>query len=71
MDGINYYKRGSLETNISNRREGQFFEEFTITFPEVKANYIKFKSTNIGVCPPWHPAAGSESWIFVDEIRFY
>lgn len=71
MDGINYYKRGSLETNISNKREGQFFEEFTITFPEVKANYIKFKSTSIGVCPSWHPAAGSESWIFVDEIRFY
>ena len=71
IDGYNYYNRVSFEPQISDRVEGHFFEEFVLTFPEVEAKYIKIKALNYGVCPDWHPAAGSKSWLFVDEVRLY
>ena len=42
-----------------------------MSFPEVEAKYIKIKAVNYGACPDWHPAAGSKSWLFVDEVRIY
>lgn len=71
MDGVNYYNRAELKPQISPKAEGEFFEEFIMTFPEVEAKYIKIKAENFGVCPDWHPAAGSDAWLFVDEIRVY
>ena len=71
VDGYNYYKRAKLSPQISVKQEGQFFKEFVMSFPEVEAKYIKIKAVNYGVCPDWHPAAGSKSWLFVDEVRIY
>ena len=71
VDGDNYYKRAKLSPQISVKQEGYFFKEFVMSFPEVEAKYIKIKAVNYGVCPDWHPAAGSKSWLFVDEVRIY
>ena len=71
VDGDNYYKRAKLSPQISAKQEGHFFKEFVMSFPEVEAKYIKIKAVNYGVCPDWHPAAGSKSWLFVDEVRIY
>ena len=71
VDGENYFNRASFEPKISAKQEGQFFKEFVISFPEVQAKYVKIKAINYGVCPDWHPAAGSKSWLFVDEVRVY
>jgi len=71
LDGLSYYNRAELEPQISDRAEGEFFEEFIMTFPEVEAKYIKIKAENYGKCPDWHPAAGSDTWLFVDEVRVY
>ena len=35
--------------------------------PEV-ARYIRVIAANPGKCPPWHVGAGSNAWIFIDEI---
>lgn len=70
-DGQNYYNRAELEPKVSPKKEGEFFEEFVMTFPEVEAKYIKFKAEYFGKCPDWHPAAGSDAWLFVDEVRVY
>ena len=71
IDGLSYYNRAELKPQISDRAEGEFFEEFIMTFPEVDTKYIKIKAENYGKCPDWHPAAGSDAWLFVDEIRVY
>lgn len=34
----------------------------------VSARYVKLEATNVGKCPSWHDAAGSDAWIFVDEL---
>ena len=33
-----------------------------------RAHFIKVVAENAGPLPEWHDAAGSDSWIFVDEI---
>ena len=71
VDGDNYYKRAELSPKISAKQEGRFFKEFVMSFSEIEAKYIKIKAVNYGVCPDWHPAAGSKSWLFVDEVRIY
>lgn len=40
----------------------------TYTKP-VKARYIKMRATQHGVLPEWHPGAGGETFIFVDELE--
>ncbi|MFZ1290454.1 MAG: alpha-L-fucosidase [Melioribacteraceae bacterium] len=34
----------------------------------LKARYLKIIAENIEVCPGWHKGAGSNSWLFIDEI---
>lgn len=70
-DGANYYNRAEIRPEVSARSEGEFFQEFIMTFPEVEAKYIKIKAENYGICPEWHPAAGSNTWLFIDEVRVY
>jgi hypothetical protein len=41
---------------------------FTSAFQPVKARYIKVVAQNMVTAPAWHNAAGSPSWIFVDEV---
>jgi hypothetical protein len=42
----------------------------TYTFPlrDVEARYVKVKAKNIGKLPDWHGSAGSDAYMFVDEI---
>jgi arylsulfatase A-like enzyme len=30
--------------------------------------FIRVRATNVGECPDWHPGAGGDAWVFVDEI---
>ncbi|CAN5346460.1 GH92 family glycosyl hydrolase [soil metagenome] len=39
--------------------------------PAVFGRYIKMKATQFGKLPEWHPGAGSESHIFIDEIQIH
>lgn len=71
MDGLNYYNRAEFEPQISDQKKGEFLEEFVMTFPEVETKHIKFKAEKYVKCPDWHPAAGSDAWLLVDEVRVY
>ena len=33
-----------------------------------KARYVRVRAENYGTIPDWHPGAGSEAFVFVDEI---
>ena len=32
------------------------------------ARFVRMTAQSVGRCPPWHPGAGGEAWIFMDEI---
>ena len=37
-------------------------------FKNIRAKHLKIKAENIGTCPPGHPGAGGDAWVFVDEV---
>ena len=68
-DGTNYkqiYKGG----------EFLYIEDPTVqimemepSFPAVTARYVRIKAKQYGKLPDWHPGAGGDTHIFVDEIQ--
>lgn len=66
-DGINFEEISRYENSISPQKEGQFRHQFTIPCTSY-ARFIRVKAENFGELPDWHPAAGSQAWLFVDEI---
>ena len=49
-------------------KEGKFKHSFTFEKENIKAKYIKVVAKTVGKLPEEHPATGSDSWIFIDEI---
>ncbi|MDG1477230.1 MAG: family 20 glycosylhydrolase, partial [Vicingaceae bacterium] len=67
-DGEHYINFDSILPKKPAEERGQFIEQFTSAFETIKIRYIKIKAVNIKNVPDWHEAAGSEAWIFMDEI---
>ena len=58
-------KRVHYKTKISPSHE---VINFSHVFSQEKARFVKVKAKNVTICPDWHPGAGGEAWIFLDEI---
>ncbi len=43
-------------------------EHFSRPIGPHKARYVRVRAHNFGKIPAWHPGAGGDPWIFVDEI---
>ncbi len=71
VDGEQYEFLGKGTHDISPKKEGQFFHEFDIQFPQKEIRYLKVKAKNFGTMPEWHPASGADAWLFVDEIQVH
>jgi non-lysosomal glucosylceramidase len=48
--------------------EGARVETTSAILNNVNARYIRVRAQNTGRCPSWHPGAGGNAWLFVDEI---
>ena len=49
-------------------QRGKLIETFRTGFERQHIRYIKVKAKNIMKVPDWHEAAGSDAWLFMDEI---
>jgi len=67
-DGKNFTKIETIANKISLMQEGKFKHTFKVVSQDLKARYVKVKATTVGKLPKEHPAAGSDAWIFVDEV---
>jgi hypothetical protein len=43
-------------------------KKVTVDIPNTSARFFKVVVKNYGVLPTWHPGAGNDSWVFIDEI---
>jgi sialate O-acetylesterase len=68
LDGQNYTTIASIKNEKPDKRIGNRVKDFSEDFSDIKARFIGVKATNVGICPDWHPFAGSKAWLFVDEI---
>lgn len=59
---------GNVKPQADPAQRGQFNENLSTSFAPVSLRFIKVQAKNIGVVPQWHEAAGSEAWLFLDEI---
>ena len=67
-DGENFTELDSLTHNIPLMKEGKFKHTFSFENENIKTKYLKVSAKTVGKLPKEHPAAGSDAWIFIDEI---
>ena len=68
FDGENWEKLEKKQSIGSPKKRGHFIETISIKCNNKNARYIKLIAKNRGPVPDWHEAAGSKSWLFIDEI---
>jgi hexosaminidase len=68
-DGTTYSEAASqtIEDN-GLMNEGNGCQDYTLTFAETSAKYLKVVAETYTELPAWHPGAGHPGFIFVDEI---
>lgn len=67
-DGENFTKIAEIKTDVTPENMEQVIREYSQTVNPVTARYVRVNAHNLGKIPAWHPGAGSEAFIFVDEI---
>ena len=67
-DGQNFNKIETIENEVPLMQEGKFKHDFVWEAKKRRGRYIKVSAKNVGKLPEKHPAAGSDAWIFIDEI---
>ncbi|MBT4970615.1 MAG: hypothetical protein HOM80_16540, partial [Bacteroidetes bacterium] len=68
VDGKSFKTLPEIRCQKLPEERGKFIEVFKLEFDKIEARYIRLKATNIKKLPDWHEAAGSDAWLFVDEI---
>ena len=67
-DGCNYTEIAAEEYPMEGRHEPNGIKEYSITFPETSARYLKVSAKTLETLPDWHPGAGYGAFLFIDEI---
>ena len=68
-DGNTYSEVASQTIEDSGlMAEGNGCQDYTLTFAETSAKYLKVVAETYTELPKWHPGAGHPGFVFVDEI---
>jgi hypothetical protein len=67
-DDENFTKVAEIETKFPEREMTHTIKDYMQEITPTKARYVRVKATNLGKIPEWHPGAGFQAFIFVDEI---
>ena len=68
IDGVNFFEIGSVPTKTNPKARGKHVEDYTWQVDDLEMRYVRLTAKNIGKVPSWHEAAGSDAWLFIDEI---
>ncbi len=68
-DGKEYTELARAEYPVEpGMSDGNGNREFTVTFPETSAKYLKVTARCLEALPEWHHAKGRGGFLFVDEV---
>jgi predicted alpha-1,2-mannosidase len=67
-DGENWLLVGEKMADHLPADSGLILQDFTIDFSEKSTRFVRISAESLGKCPAFHKGAGSDSWIFSDEI---
>lgn len=68
FDGENFSNLSRIENEIPATSGVVEVKNFQLETDDLITRYIKVFAKNIEKCPDWHPGAGGNAWIFVDEV---
>ncbi len=63
-----YKSIGEFLNAVPQENKEAMIKDFSRTYTDLKARYVKIVAINPGPCPDWHPGAGGPSWVFIDEV---
>ncbi len=66
-DGQNFTLADTVANDVPENQMEPTIKDFEAKV-DVKARFIKVVAKNLGTIPQWHPGAGSQAYIFIDEI---
>ncbi|MCL3781078.1 beta-N-acetylhexosaminidase [Prolixibacteraceae bacterium JC049] len=67
-DGMLYQKLGTVKHDVAPLAKGIIINDFVLDQINKEIRYLKVIAHNMGKCPKDHNGAGSDAWIFLDEI---
>lgn len=67
-NGSDWKEIAEIKTDIPLTEMKPIVKEFRRTILPLKVRYVRVRAANIGKIPTWHPGAGRDPWIFVDEV---
>ncbi|MBK8465672.1 MAG: GH92 family glycosyl hydrolase [Chloracidobacterium sp.] len=67
-DNVNFTRVADIKTDIDPKDMESKIRDYVQTISPVKARYVRVHAYNLGKIPAWHPGAGDDAFIFVDEI---
>jgi predicted alpha-1,2-mannosidase len=67
-DGVNFRKVADIKTDVDPKEMTPTIRDYKQAISPVKARYVRVRAYNLGKIPSWHPGAGDDAFIFVDEI---
>ncbi|MEB3323308.1 MAG: glycoside hydrolase domain-containing protein, partial [Synechococcaceae cyanobacterium] len=71
VDGSEWYELGSVGHDVPDDVEGIFRRDLVLDVAslfDLAPRFLRFRAINYGTIPAWHPGAGGEAFIFIDEI---
>ena len=68
-DGENFTEAAHADYTLEGGYDdGNGTQEYTVTFPETSAKYLKVTAKTLEALPEWHSGKGRPGFLFVDEI---
>lgn len=67
-DGETFRRVTEIKTDVAPEDMTQTVRDYVADIAPVKARYVRVTAINLGKIPAWHPGAGFDAFIFVDEI---
>ncbi len=67
-DGVNFKPVAEITTDVDPQNMDSIVRELKTLITPVTTRYVRVNATNLGKIPAWHPGAGGDAYIFVDEV---
>lgn len=67
-DSVNFRKVADIKSDVAPDDMENKTRDYVSEIVPTRARYVRVKATNLGKIPAWHPGAGFDAFIFVDEI---
>ena len=67
-DGKTYTEVAKAEYPVEGQSDANGVKEYSVSFPETTARFVKVFAKTLEALPQWHPGAGYGGFLFIDEI---